>query len=712
LASMKLRVYEIAKELGVSSREVLWALNQLGVEVKNHMSTVDPAQVKDIRRKLRIFADEQEEREALAQEEEEKRKKALEKKAHKKAEQREEKAKTRTKAEQPKRKPPTKDRATTRRRQDRKQVSEEARKSVLIDGPITVRGLAEKLEVSPTEVIKKLMALGVMAAVQQEVDPDTAALVAADWGYEVKQELSEEAQWESEVLGQQETTPDKQQPRWPVVTVMGHVDHGKTSLLDAIRETEVAAREVGGITQHIGASTVSVDGKKIVFLDTPGHEAFTAMRARGAQVTDIAVLVVAADDGVMPQTIEAINHAKAAGVPILVAVNKIDKPEARPDMVKQQLSEHGLLPEDWGGDTIFVNVSAVTREGIDELLEMLLLLAEMQELKANPDEPARGTVIEARLDKGRGPVGTVIIKSGTLRVGDAFVSGTSYGRVRAMLNDKGQRLKEAPPSTAVEILGFSDVPIAGDEFVVVKDEKVARQVAEQRGVRRRDAELQASRRARLDDMFRRFQEGQGKELRIIIKADTHGTTEAVAQALKRIESREVTLEIIHTGVGAITESDVMLAAASEAVVIGFNVRPDAGGRRAAESEGVDVRTYRVIYEAIEDVKKALEGMLEPEYVEQVIGRAEVRATFKVPKAGVVAGCYVIEGRVTSRSKVRVVRDGVVVHEGSIASLKRFKDDVREVTQGFECGIGIEKFNDVKEGDILEFFLIQQVNRAG
>ncbi len=556
------------------------------------------------------------------------------------------------------------------------------------------------------------MTLGVMAAVQQEVDPDTAVLVAADFGYEVKQELSEEAQWESEVLGQQEATPEKELPRWPVVTVMGHVDHGKTSLLDAIRETEIAAREVGGITQHIGASTVSVDGKKIVFLDTPGHEAFTAMRARGAQVTDIAVLVVAADDGVMPQTIEAINHAKAAGVPILVAVNKIDKPEARPDMVKQQLSEHGLLPEDWGGDTIFVNVSATTREGVDELLEMILLLAEMQELKANPDEPARGTVIEARLDKGRGPVGTVIIKSGTLRVGDAFVSGTSFGRVRAMLNDKGQRLKEAPPSTAVEILGFSDVPIAGDEFAVVKDEKVARQVAERRGVRRRDAELQASRRARLDEMFRRLQEGQGKELRIIIKADTHGTAEAVAQALKRIESREVTLEIIHTGVGAITESDVMLAAASDAVIIGFNVRPDAGGRRAAEAEGVDVRTYRVIYEAIEDVKKALEGMLEPEYVEQVIGRAEVRATFKVPKVGTVAGCYVIEGRVTSRSKVRVVRDGVVVHEGSIASLRRFKDDVREVTQGFECGIGIEKFNDVKEGDILEFFVIQQVNRAG
>ncbi|HEY8495983.1 MAG TPA: translation initiation factor IF-2, partial [Limnochordales bacterium] len=488
--------------------------------------------------------------------------------------------------------------------------------------------------------------------------------------------------------------------------------HGKTTLLDAIRETRVAATEAGGITQHIGAYQVEWNGKKITFLDTPGHEAFTAMRSRGAQVTDIAVLVVAADDGVMPQTIEAINHARAADVPIIVALNKIDKPDANPDRVKQQLADQGLIPEEWGGDTVVVPISALRRQGLDELLEMILLVAELRELKANPDRPARGVIIEAELDKGRGPVCTVLVKKGTLRLGDAVVAGHTAGKVRAMLDDRGQPLSEAGPATPVSVLGLDDVPMAGDELVVVADERLARELAARRREEMRQQEMQRPARANLEQLFEQVKAGQLPELNIIIKGDVQGSVEALRGALEKLSRPDVRLNVIHAAVGGITKTDVDLAAAANAIIIGFNVRPDATARKVAEQENVDIRTYRVIYDAIEEMEKALEGMLEPEYREVVLGRAEVRALFRVPNVGTVAGCYVTEGKVVRGASVRVIRDGTVVHEGAMSSLKRFKDDVREVAQGYECGIGLEKFNDLKEGDVLEFFRMEQVARDG
>ncbi|MBE3581591.1 MAG: translation initiation factor IF-2 [Thermoanaerobacteraceae bacterium] len=577
---------------------------------------------------------------------------------------------------------------------------------VVLSGPLTVQELAKKLSKTAAEVIKKLMSLGVLATINQEVDVDTAAIVAQEMGAEVEVKIETPITELPDVPDD----PATLKARPPVVTVMGHVDHGKTTLLDAIRHTNVTASEVGGITQHIGAYQVTVKGRKITFLDTPGHEAFTAMRARGAQVTDIAILVVAADDGVMPQTVEAINHAKAAQVPIIVAVNKVDKPGANPDRVKQQLTEYGLVPEEWGGDTVMVPVSALKKQGLDQLLEMVLLVAELADLKANPDRPARGVVVEAKLDRGRGPVATVLVQKGTLKVGDNLVAGSVFGRVRAMFDDRGNRVTAAPPSMPVEILGLDEVPEAGDIFQVVEDEKLARQIAEQRQIEKRQKDLQAGGKTSLEEIFKQMDAGQAKELRLIVKADVQGSVEALRNALERLSTDEVKVVLIHSGVGAITESDVMLAAASNAVIVGFQVRPDANARKAAENAGVEIRLYRIIYEVVDDIKAAMAGLLEPEKREVILGRAEVRATFKVPKVGTVAGCYVTEGKVTSKALVRLIRDGVVVYEGRVASLKRFKDDVREVVQGFECGIGLEKFNDLKEGDVLEAYTIEEIKR--
>ncbi|MGQ9531710.1 MAG: translation initiation factor IF-2 [Desulfotomaculales bacterium] len=583
------------------------------------------------------------------------------------------------------------------------------RKPIVIGERITVQELAQKMHKGVAEVIKRLMMLGMMVTINQEIDADTAAVVASEFGYEVQ--VKPEVDLEALLAQEPEEDPSLLEPRPCVVTVMGHVDHGKTSLLDAIRQTNVTATEAGGITQHIGAYQVEYAGKKITFIDTPGHEAFAAMRARGAKVTDIAVLVVAADDGVMPQTVEAINHCRAANVPIIVAINKIDKPDANPERVKQQLTEYGLVPEEWGGDTICVPVSAVRGDGLSELLEMILLVAEMMDLKANPHRPARGTVIEAELDKGRGPVATVLVQTGTLEVGNAVVAGAAYGRVRAMMDHQGRRLKKAGPSVPVEVLGLSEVPQAGDAFYVVQDERFARQVAARRQLKRREEELKATTgRTTLDEFLKQGTAGQVKELPIIIKGDVHGTVEALRVALERLGTDEVRVNVIHSGVGAITETDIMLASASRAIILGFNVRPDVNARRAAEAERVDIRLYRVIYDVVNDVKAALSGLLEPEYREVFLGRAEVRKIFKVSKVGTIAGCYVHEGKVTRDAKVRLVRDGVVVYEGKIDSLKRFKDDVREVSQGFECGLTLEKFNDIQEGDIIEAYTVETVKR--
>ncbi len=582
---------------------------------------------------------------------------------------------------------------------------------VTLEGPLTVGELARELKVKAGEVIGRLMALGVMATINQQLDVDTAAIVAEEMGARVHVRQPEEEPSDEEILRRLAEEEDESllRPRAPVVTVMGHVDHGKTTLLDAIRETRVAAEEAGGITQHIGASTVVKDGRRIVFLDTPGHEAFTAMRARGARVTDVAVLVVAADDGVMPQTVEALNHARDAGVPIVVAVNKMDKPGANPERVMQQLAEHGLIPEQWGGDTIFVPVSALRREGIDQLLEMILLVADVQGLRANPDRSAVGTVIEARLDRGRGPVATVLVQAGTLRVGDAFVAGTCYGKVRALMSDRGESLREAGPSTPVEVLGLAELPEAGDVLRVMADERQARELAEARRARRREEESVAVRPVvSLAEMQQKLAEGAVKELKIVLKADVQGSLEALRAALDKIEHPEVRVNVVHGAVGGISESDVMLAAAAGAVVIGFNVRPDARARDLAQQEGVEIKTYRVIYEVVDDVRAVLTGLLAPRREEAFLGRAEVRATFRVPGAGTVAGLYVLEGKVQRNARVRVVRDGTVVHEGEVASLRRFKEDVREVAEGYECGMGLARFQDIKVGDVIECFTEREV----
>ncbi len=574
---------------------------------------------------------------------------------------------------------------------------------VEIGETINVKEFADVIKREVSEVIKHLFMLGVMVTINQNIDFDTAVLVGSEFGVEVAALPPEEDPTEIPEVADDE---EKRVTRPPVITVMGHVDHGKTSLLDVIRKTHVTAREAGGITQHIGAYQVNYQGKKIVFLDTPGHEAFTAMRARGAQVTDVAILVVAADDGVMPQTIEAINHAKAAKVPIIVAINKMDREGANPDHVKQQLAELELIPEDWGGETIMVPVSAHKKTGISELLDMILLVAEMQDLKANPDIPAHGTIIEAQLDKGRGPVATVLIEKGTLRIGDTIIAGTSYGKVRAMINDRGEKVKKATPSTPVEVLGLNDVPMAGD-ILDATDERIARAVAEKRIAKKKSEEIQQHTKVSLDDIFQRIQEGELKELNIVVKADVQGTIEALKQSLTNIKNEEVKVVIVHAGVGTINESDVMLASAANALIIGFNVRPDANARKAAETEKVDVRTYRVIYDALNDVEAAIKGMLAPKFKEVIQGRAEVRQVITISKM-MIAGSYVLEGKITSSSKIRLIRDGIVVHEGEIESLRRFKDDVREVATGFECGITLEKYREVKEGDIFEAYTMEEI----
>lgn len=574
--------------------------------------------------------------------------------------------------------------------------------SVEVGESINVKEFAQLIKRDVSEVIKKLFLMGMMVTINQDIDFDTAALVGDEFECEVTQAAPPEDPTE---IPEVEDDPAKREPRPPVVTVMGHVDHGKTSLLDAIRKTNVTAKEAGGITQRIGAYKVNYNGKTIVFLDTPGHEAFTAMRARGAQVTDVAVLVVAADDGVMPQTIEAINHAKAAKVPIIVAINKMDKLTANPEHVKQQLAEHELVPEDWGGDTIMVPVSAFKKEGITDLLEMIQLVADMGDLKANPNLPAHGTIIEAQLDKGRGPVATVLVQRGTLNVGDTIIAGTCYGKVRAMVNDRGEKVKKAPPSTPVEVLGLNDVPQAGD-VLDATEERIARSVAEKRVAKQREGELKTAGKVSLDDLFQRIQEGEIKDLNIVVKADVQGSIEALKQSLEKIKNDEVKVVVVHSGVGAITESDVMLASAANAFIIGFNVRPDANARKAADVEKVDMRMYRVIYDALNDVEAAIKGMLAPKFKEVIQGRVEVRQIIRISKL-VIAGCYVTEGKVTNNSKVRVVRDGIVIHEGEIDSLRRFKDDVKEVQQSFECGITLENFTDLRENDQFEIFTMEE-----
>ncbi len=694
----KIRIYELAKELDIESKEIISFLNELGEEVSSHMSSIEG----DVAALIRDHFKPQEEDPVLVVEddveeiEQPKVEKIIRRNSPKDVEER----------DVPKKRSKSKKQKGGRRTEGRRKEKQQTKKEITLPETVSVRELADALGINGAELIKELMKIGVMASLAQSIDFDIAAIVAAEFGVEAKPEMDLAEQVFAEVADD----PEKQVTRPPVVTIMGHVDHGKTTLLDSIRKTRVTATEAGGITQHIGAYQIVYNDNRITFLDTPGHEAFTAMRSRGAKVTDIAILVVAANDGVMPQTVEAINHAKAAGVPIIIAINKVDLPAANPDRVKQELTEHGLVVEEWGGDTIAVEVSALQGEGIDELLDMILLVAEMEDLKADPERPARGTVIEAQLDRGRGPVATVLISSGTLRVGDAFVVGNECGKVRALVNDQGQNVQEAGPAMPVEVLGIDGVPEAGDPFVVVQDEQTARQVASLQQEKQRERDLSRSSRVSLDDLFQRIQEGEVKELNLVVKADVHGSAEAVRASLEKLSTDEVKVNIIHQAVGAVSESDVLLAAASNAVIIGFNVRPEPNARRAAERDGVDIRVYRIIYNLLDDVEAAMVGLLDPEYKEQVLGRAEVRQTFKVPGA-VVAGCYVQEGKIVRSAQIRLLRDNVIIHEGQISSLRRFKDDVREVAQGYECGIGIERYNDVKEGDVIEAFTMVKVERT-
>ena len=588
------------------------------------------------------------------------------------------------------------------------EVARKAPVTVKIPDEITVGELASRMKKTAGEVIKLLMKNGVMAGINQTIDYDTAEYVATEMGCKVEKEVT--VTIEEQIIDDHVDTADELQTRAPVVVVMGHVDHGKTSLLDAIRKTSVTAGEAGGITQHIGAYTVDVNGNMVTFLDTPGHAAFTSMRARGAKSTDIAILVVAADDGIMPQTVESINHAKAAGVPIIVAINKMDKPTANPDRIKEQLTKYDLIPEEWGGDTVICPISAKTGMGLDNLLDMIILTAEVLELKANPNRRAKGTVIEARLDKSRGPIATLLVQNGTLKQGDIVIAGTAVGRVRVMTNDKGRTVKTAGPSIPVEITGLADVPTPGDEFNAVTDERMARELVEQRRQAEKDAAANAMSKVTLDNLFARMQEGEMKELPLIVKADVQGSAEALKSSLEKISNDEVRVKVIHTGVGAINESDILLASTAGAIIVGFNVRPDAAAQASGQRANVDMRFYRVIYDAIDEIEAAMKGMLAPQYEEAVIGHAEVRLTYKVSAVGTVAGCMVKDGKVTRDSKVRVLRDNIVIHEGEVGSLQRFKDAAKEVTAGYECGMSIAKFNDIKEGDIFECFQMQEVKR--
>ena len=683
----KIRVYELAKELNVSSKDLINLLmEEFGVEVKNHMSVIEDEDATLIKELLGDTSNgDSEGKKSLVDEYEEELAESLNKGVKKKK-------KTKKELEQ----------------EEVERNAEAACGVIEIGETITVKELCEKLGKPTNDVIKNLIFLGVMAGVNQEIDFTTAEKLCEK--YEVLVEKKEE---ETELEAFEEDTDVVEEnlvKRPPIVTIMGHVDHGKTSLLDAIRHAKVTASEAGGITQHIGAYTVSLNGEKITFLDTPGHVAFTAMRARGAQVTDIVILVVAADDGIMPQTKEAINHCKAADVPMIVAINKIDRPGANVDRVKQELTEHGLVSEDWGGDTICVPVSAKTGENLESLLEMVLLTAEMQELKADPNRKAKGTVIEAKLDKGRGAVASLLIQNGTLNVGDSILVGSTYGRIRAMFDDRGKKIKSAGPSIPVEILGLSEVPAAGDRFIVCKDEKTARNMADLRKQKIKADSHQASNRVSLEDLYSQIQEGKVKELAIVVKADVQGSVEAIRQSLEKLSTDDVKVRVIHGAVGAITETDVTLAAASNALVIGFNVRPDGNATVQAEKENIEIKTYRIIYDAIEDVKSAMIGMLEPEYKEVVNGKAEVRMTYKISNVGTIAGCYVTDGKIVRNSEIRVIRDGIVIFESTLASLKRFKDDAKEVAKGYECGLSVEKFNDLKEGDVIESFTMEAIKR--
>jgi len=692
----KVRVYELAKELGINSKKLIEVLQDLNVDVKNHMSTMEEDVAKRVMEMLTSG---------------EKKPSQDKGAAPAKAPEQPKETAAPVKKRIPRKKVEKKEITTREGRKARKARLSRSDKPatdevLLLEGRVTVGELAGRLDVPASEILTRLLGLGIISNINQQLDEEVLDILSEEFG--VRIELIADPD-EEELLSLLQETSAQEQLRFrpPVVTVLGHVDHGKTSLLDGIRETNVMASEAGGITQHIGAYKAVIKDKQIVFLDTPGHEAFTAMRARGAQVTDIAILVVAADDGVMPQTIEAINHVKAAGVPIIVAINKIDKPNANIDRVKQQLAEAGLVPEDWGGDTICVYVSALKREGLDELLEMILLVAEMAELKADYTRLATGTVVEAELDKGRGPVATVLVQDGILEVGDPIICGTIFGKVRAMLDEHGKRVKIASPSTPVEVLGLTDVPQAGDSFMVVKDERLARQIAAKRGEKLREASLRKTQRVSLDDLFKQIQDTV-IDLNVIIKADVQGSAEALAESLLKIEHEKVNIRIIHKAVGAINESDVMLASASNAIIIGFNIRPEPNARKLAERERVDIRLYRVIYEILEDIKAASLGLLEPEYQEEILGQAEVRQIFKVSRVGNIAGAYVQEGKILRNAGIRVIRDGTVIHEGKIDTLKRFKDDVKEVNTGFECGILLESFNDLKEGDIIEAYHMKEV----
>ncbi|ABK86677.1 bacterial translation initiation factor 2 (bIF-2) [Bacillus thuringiensis str. Al Hakam] len=684
----KIRVHEYAKKHNISSKDLMTKLKEMNIEVSNHMTMLDDEVVNKLDNEY------QAEKPSVADEFEVEEKVVRSKKNSNKK-------KKKGKGNEDKRQENFAGRQQTQ--------TVETPDKITFSGSLTVGDLAKKLSKEPSEIIKKLFMLGIMATINQDLDKDTIELIANDYGIEVEEEvIVSETEFETFIDEQDDEENLKERPA--VVTIMGHVDHGKTTLLDSIRNSKVTAGEAGGITQHIGAYQVEVNDKKITFLDTPGHAAFTTMRARGAQVTDITILVVAADDGVMPQTVEAINHAKAAGVPIIVAVNKMDKPAANPDRVMQELTEYELVPEAWGGDTIFVPISAIQGEGIDNLLEMILLVSEVEEYKANPNRYATGTVIEAQLDKGKGTIATLLVQNGTLRVGDPIVVGTSFGRVRAMVSDIGRRVKVAGPSTPVEITGLNEVPQAGDRFMAFADEKKARQIGESRAQEALLAQRGEKSKLSLEDLFQQIQEGDVKEINLIVKADVQGSVEAMAASLRKIDVEGVKVKIIHTGVGAITESDIILASASNAIVIGFNVRPDVNAKRTAELENVDIRLHRIIYKVIEEIEAAMQGMLDPEFEEKVIGQAEVRQTFKVTKVGTIAGCYVTDGKITRDSGVRIIRDGVVIFEGQLDTLKRFKDDVKEVAQNYECGITIERYNDLKEGDIIEAYIMEEVKR--
>ena len=745
----KPRIHSVAKELGVDNKELMEVLKKYGMGEKNHMSALTPADMDIIfDYYTHKFDDGSDIGEFLKKAEKEKKEEVKEPKKAKEEPVEEEPQDTEIKApksryvdtrsdvvdlekmakteeieekltdemqkngvggkQKIKKKNKNKQKQTNNKETAAPKPKKKEKVKVVIPDEVTVGEFAEKAKLAATEVIKKLMELGIMASVSQTIDFDTAQLIGEDLNLIVEKEII--VTDEDILFAEEEDKEEDLVERYPIVVVKGHVDHGKTSLLDAIRSSHVTDTEAGGITQHIGAYCVPINDKKITFLDTPGHEAFTAMRARGAQVTDVAVIVVAADDGIMPQTIEAINHAKAAGVSIIIAINKIDKENANVDRVMQELTEYNLIPEEWGGDTVCVKVSAKNRVNIDGLLEMIILVSEMKELRANPKRMARGTVIEAKLDRGRGPVATVLVQTGTLHIGDTIVAGTSVGRVRAMINDGGARVREAGPSVPVEITGLSDVPDGGDLFYAVKDEKMAKSVVEQRKQKIKDEMQKKSSVVTLDDLFSQIKEGEVKDLNIIVKADVMGSVEAVRQSLEKLSNDEVRVRVIHGAVGAVTESDVMLATASNAIIVGFNVRPDGGARAAAEMHKVDMRMYRIIYDAIEEIEAAMKGMLAPTYKETVLGHAEVRSTFRVSGVGTIAGCYVQDGKVQRNASVRVVRDGIVVYEGALASLKRFKDDVKEVAQGYECGIGLERFNDIKEGDIIECWILEEVER--